>query len=93
MPGPAASSRARVDGVSDGSTGGRAPPGAASCLEGSITIEHADGSFETARAGEVYHWPAGHTGTTSEACAFLEVGPVAEMRAFSEHAQKLFAEA
>lgn len=62
-------------------------------LEGSITIEHADGSLETARAGEVYHWPAGHTGTTSEACVFLEVGPVAEMRAFSEHAKALFATA
>lgn len=62
-------------------------------LEGSITIEHADGSFETARAGEVYHWPAGHTGTTTEPCTFLEVGPVAEMRAFSEHAKALFAPA
>ncbi len=62
-------------------------------LEGAITIEHADGAFETASAGEVFHWPAGHTGTTDGPCTFLEIGPVAEMRAFSEHAKKLFAPA
>lgn len=60
-------------------------------LEGSIHLEHADGSTETARAGEVYHWPAGHTATTDEAVVFIEVGPVAEMRAFGEHAKKALA--
>ncbi len=62
-------------------------------LSGSIRIEHADGSSETAGAGEVYHWPAGHTGVTDEGVVFLEIGPVAEMRAFSEHAKALFATA
>ena len=60
-------------------------------LEGSIHLEHADGTTETAHAGEVYHWPAGHTATTDEACVFLELGPVAPMREFSEHAQRAFA--
>ena len=60
-------------------------------LEGSILLTHSDGSTETAAAGEVYHWPAGHTGVSSGGVTFLEIGPVAEMRAFSEHAKKLFA--
>lgn len=60
-------------------------------LEGSITLEHADGSSETVQAGEVYHWPAGHTGTSADGVVFIEVGPVEQMREFSEHAKKLFA--
>lgn len=58
-------------------------------LEGSIHVQHADGSTETARAGEVYHWPAGHTATTDEDVVFLEVGPVAEMRQFGVHARQV----
>ena len=60
-------------------------------LEGSITITHGDGSTETVKAGELYHWPAGHTGVSEEGVVFLEVGPVGPMRQFSEHAKKLFA--
>lgn len=56
-------------------------------LEGSIHMEHADGTSETARAGQAYFWPAGHTAWTDEPVAFLEVGPVAEMRQFSDHAK------
>lgn len=55
-------------------------------LEGAITLEHADGTRETTRAGEVYYWPGGHTAWTDEGTAFLEVGPVAAMRQFGEHA-------
>ena len=60
-------------------------------LQGSITITHADGGTETVRAGELYHWEAGHTGVSEEGVVFLEVGPVGPMREFSEHAKKLFA--
>lgn len=56
-------------------------------LEGSIRIIHSDGSEEVTRAGSAYYWPEGHTGVTDEGCVFLEVGPVAEMRQFSEHAK------
>ena len=59
-------------------------------LTGSITITHADGTSETAQAGQVYHWPAGHTGITDGGVTFIEVGPVEPMRDFSEHAKKLF---
>jgi hypothetical protein len=58
-------------------------------LEGSIRIMHGDGTQETARAGQVYHWLAGHTATTAEATTFIEVGPVGPMRQFSEHAKRM----
>lgn len=60
-------------------------------LEGSIQLEHADGSKETARAGEVYYWPAGHTAHTDEGAVFIEVGPIDPMRQFGEHAKKALA--
>jgi hypothetical protein len=60
-------------------------------LAGSIEITHEDGSQELAAAGEVYHWPAGHTGATKEGVTFIEIGPTADMRQFSDHAKKLFA--
>jgi hypothetical protein len=59
-------------------------------LVGTITIAHADGTSETAQAGQLYHWPAGHTGVTEGGVTFMEVGPVEPMREFSEHARKLF---
>ncbi|WP_328658367.1 cupin domain-containing protein [Nocardia salmonicida] len=59
-------------------------------LEGSLRLEHADGTVETASAGEVYYWPAGHTATSADGAVFLEVGHVAPMRQFHEHALRLF---
>lgn len=56
-------------------------------LEGAIHLEHEDGTRETARAGDAYYWPKGHTGWADEDVAFIEVGPVAKMREFSQHAQ------
>ncbi|MBY5161307.1 hypothetical protein [Salsipaludibacter albus] len=56
-------------------------------LEGSITLVHADGTEEVTGEGEVYHWPAGHTAVTDEPVAFLEIGPKAPMRQFSNHAK------
>lgn len=60
-------------------------------LEGSIRVTHADGTEEVTRAGEIYHWPAGHTARTTERTVFIEVGPQAEMRQFSDHARAVFA--
>jgi hypothetical protein len=56
-------------------------------LEGTIRMTHADGSTEVARAGEVYHWPAGHTAFVEEDVVFIEVGPVGPMRQFGDHAK------
>jgi hypothetical protein len=56
-------------------------------LSGSIHVDHADGTEETAKAGEIYHWPAGHSAHTTEDVVFIEVGPVQPMRQFSDHAR------
>lgn len=56
-------------------------------LEGSITLIHDDDTKEVTRAGEVYHWPAGHTAVTNEPVTFVEIGPRGPMRQFSEHAK------
>lgn len=58
-------------------------------MEGSLKLEHADGTTETASAGEVYYWPAGHTGTSDDGAVFIEVGPVSPMRDFHDHAQRV----
>ncbi len=77
--------------VLQGLPGDRCPsPHWGMILAGSIRVQHADGSEELASAGQVYHWPAGHTGVSEEGVVFLEVGPVGPMREFSEHARALF---
>lgn len=54
-------------------------------LEGSITLRFADGTQEVTRAGELYYWPAGHTGWTDEGVSFIEISPVHEIRDVMEH--------
>ena len=54
-------------------------------LEGTVYLRHGDDSESTARAGDAYYWPAGHTAWVDERTVFFEVGPVAEMRQVSEH--------
>ena len=54
-------------------------------LEGSITVEYADGTRETTSAGEVYYWPGGHTGWTDDGVVFLEWSPTAEIQPVLEH--------
>jgi hypothetical protein len=53
-------------------------------------LERADGTVENAAAGEVFHWPAGHTATSADGAVLLEVGPVSPMRDFHDHALRLF---
>lgn len=54
-------------------------------LEGSMTIRYADGTEEVNRAGDLYHWPAGHTGWTDEGVIFYEISPAAEIKPVLEH--------
>lgn len=56
-------------------------------LEGEITVEHADGTTETSKAGDAYHWPEGHTAVTEGGVTFLEIGPRHAMRQFGDHAK------
>ena len=54
-------------------------------LEGSITVRYADGTKEVSRAGEMYYWPAGHTGWTDDGVSFIEFSPVTEIREVMGH--------
>lgn len=54
-------------------------------LEGSIHVEFADGSKETVSAGEVYHWPAGHTVRVDEPYRAIEFSPREEMGELIDH--------
>jgi hypothetical protein len=58
-------------------------------LEGEIDITHADGRVEHVDAGQLYHWPAGHTGVTSVGITFIEVGPVGPMQQFGANARRV----
>ena len=54
-------------------------------LEGSIRLQYADGTEELNQAGDIYHWPAGHTGWTDEGVTFFEVSPTAEIQPVLAH--------
>jgi hypothetical protein len=54
-------------------------------LEGSITVRFADGTEENHTAGDVYYWPAGHTGWTDTGVTFLEFSPTDAITPVLEH--------
>ncbi len=54
-------------------------------LAGSIRLRFADGSEELSSAGDLYYWPAGHTGWTDEGVTFVEFSPTAEIQPVLEH--------
>lgn len=54
-------------------------------LKGSINVRYADGRQERVSAGEVYHWPAGHTVWVDEDYSAVEFSPKAEMREVIDH--------
>lgn len=58
-------------------------------LDGEIDITHSDGRTEHVHAGELYYWPAGHTGFTSTGVTFVEIGPVAPMHEFGVNAKRV----
>ena len=51
----------------------------------------ADGREETSRAGDVYYWPAGHTGWTDEGVTFLEFSPTDAIMPVLDHLSKQLA--
>ncbi len=60
-------------------------------VQGAISLRYADGHEETNRAGDVYYWPAGHTGWTNEGVTFLEFSPTAEIHPVLDHLSKQLA--
>ena len=54
-------------------------------LEGELHLRYADGTEEVTRAGEFFHWPAGHIGRTEETgVVWIDVCPVTEARHVDE---------
>lgn len=60
-------------------------------LKGSITVRYADGHEDVNRAGDVYHWPGGHTGWTDEGVTFLEFSPTADILPVLDHLSRQLA--
>ena len=54
-------------------------------VKGSIHVRYADGHEETVRAGEVYHWPAGHTVRVDEDYEAIEFSPSQAMCEVIDH--------
>ena len=54
-------------------------------LTGSIRLQYSDGTEEVSRAGDMYFWPAGHTGWTDEGVTFIEISPASELKPVLEH--------
>ncbi len=54
-------------------------------FSGSIHLRYADGTEEVNEAGDVYYWPAGHTGWTDEGVRFLEFSPVDRIHVTLDH--------
>lgn len=54
-------------------------------IDGAITVRYADGHEETSEAGDMYYWPAGHTGWTKDGVTFVEFSPTVEIAAVMTH--------
>ncbi len=61
-------------------------------FEGSIRLFYDDKSEELCTAGDVYYWPAGHTGIVEEDVKFIEFSPQNEFKEVMEHIGKKMAE-
>jgi hypothetical protein len=62
-------------------------------LQGSIHVRYSDGKEEVVRAGEVYHWPAGHTVWVDEDYSAVEFSPAKEMGEVLDHLNRKIAAA
>jgi hypothetical protein len=54
-------------------------------LHGRVVVGYGDGSTETCAAGEVFHWPAGHTVRVEEDAELVMFSPAAEHLAVMNH--------
>jgi hypothetical protein len=54
-------------------------------VEGSIHLRYSDGTEEVNAAGDIYYWPGGHTGWTTEPVVFVEFSPADQLAPVLEH--------
>jgi len=57
-------------------------------LEGSLRLIYADGKEETVNAGEVFYWPAPHTGIVDKYVKFVDFSPDEEMSILMDQVAK-----
>jgi len=61
-------------------------------IEGEIRIIYNDKSEELTKAGDVFYWPAGHTGIVEKDAKFIEFSPQKEFKEVMTHIGKKMAE-
>ncbi|RDV11840.1 cupin domain-containing protein [Pontibacter diazotrophicus] len=54
-------------------------------MKGKIRIRYQDGTEEVTEGGNLYYWPAGHTGVVEEDVEFIEFSPKHEMEHVLQH--------
>jgi hypothetical protein len=58
-------------------------------LEGSVHVRHKNGEEETTQAGEMFHWPPGHTVWFDQDTAILEFTPKREFHTVWDHINQM----
>jgi hypothetical protein len=48
-------------------------------VQSSIHLRYPDSTEEVTMAGDLYYWPGGHTGWTTEPVVFVEFGPADQL--------------
>ena len=54
-------------------------------IKGAVHVRYTDGTVDVTGAGEVFYWPAGHTGWVEEDTAFLDFSPEKEHKEVMDH--------
>ena len=60
--------------------------------EGKILLKYGDEKEETATAGDLFYWPAGHTAIVLEDAKFIEFSPEKEYAKVITHVTKIIAQ-
>lgn len=60
-------------------------------LRGTLVVTYADGTSETCTAGQVFHWPAGHSVRVEEDAELVMFSPAAEHLAVMNHMLEVLA--
>lgn len=62
-------------------------------IDGALKLRYADGKEETVNAGEVFYWPAPHTGIVEKNVKFIDISPDGKFIPVMDHLAKKMAEA
>jgi hypothetical protein len=57
--------------------------------KGALHLRYGDGQEETARAGDLWYTPPGHTAWCDEDCEYIEFSPEQEYNSLIEHVRKV----